>query len=106
MLAEQVSDESPGAALLLTDLVCRLRDATRSAKQFFEKSTCGLVGHAAQSCGDAHRAMIPADRKSLIRPRSGGCGFRDMQAQHARLNCGGIVLCDVEGLRFVRNGAI
>jgi len=39
MLAEQVSDESPGAAPLLIDLVCRLRHATRLARQLFEK--CG-----------------------------------------------------------------
>lgn len=37
MLAKQVSDESPGAALLLIDLVCRLQHATRSAKQPLEK---------------------------------------------------------------------
>jgi len=37
MLEKQVSDESPGAAQPRIDLVCRLRHATRSAKQPFEK---------------------------------------------------------------------
>ncbi len=37
MITEQVSDESPGAALPLIDLVCGLRHATHTAKQPFDK---------------------------------------------------------------------